>query len=155
MIPEEEYPPSKSVTDTSQKQESKAVNNNISDMDLLREFEKQDPDDAKRRTQQLQTPNDKVSYQDQSYSENTVEEIAKQGLETRHRPRADEVMRDLELQMDLSEDQSQTITDAHTEPRDKMHSAGSWGWSFYLLALKSYFQILFTTSLISVRIKYK
>ena len=50
MIPEEEYPPSKSVTDTSQKQESKAVNNNISDMDLLREFEKQDPDDAKRRT---------------------------------------------------------------------------------------------------------
>ena len=50
MIPEEEYPPSKSVTDTSQMQESKA-NNNISDMDLLREFEKQDPDDAKRRTQ--------------------------------------------------------------------------------------------------------
>ena len=32
-------------------------------------------------------------------------------------------MRDLELQMDLSEDQSQTITDNHTETRDKMQSA--------------------------------
>ena len=35
------------------------------------------------------------------------------GLETSQRPRADQVMKDLELQMDLSEDvsQSNTITD--------------------------------------------
>lgn len=47
MIPEEDYPASKSITDTSQPPESKA---DITDRDLLREFERQDPDDDKRRT---------------------------------------------------------------------------------------------------------
>ena len=52
MIPEEEYPPSKSVTDTSLNPDSN-TNKPISDLSLLKEFDKQSVDDAKRRTQQM------------------------------------------------------------------------------------------------------
>lgn len=86
----------------------------ISERDFMREIE--EIDDARRRTHQAFSPGKKgVTFQESlentsGHTDKALEERMIASVETKERPRADEVMRDLELNLDLSDNVSQTNT---------------------------------------------
>ena len=123
MIPEEDDPASRSVTDTSHPPQSRHVG---SEHGFIEDIEKAD-EDAKRKTQVIKSParGQVVSFHEDVISGQATEERFGGSIETRARPRADEVMKD--LQLDLSEDggmegTSQSPTDNMTEKQSKMET---------------------------------
>ena len=108
MIVEEEDPPSRSYTDTSGlPPESKT---DTSERDFLKDLERMD-EDIKRKTYQVQSPGKHgVSFKEDLASDELSDARMAASIDTRQRPRANEIMADLDLKMDLSDDAEDSNT---------------------------------------------